>query len=110
MTNATLAISDSRAELSETLREMALACLRPSHSFLALSSVLQATVTETPALSNSTAVGLVTNPAPRRSTLLSSSSVNTIESAEVVTQKGDKLQDFTYLEEPDEAMMEFCIT
>lgn len=42
MTRSFLLISFSRASESETLREIAEACLRPSASFLADSSVRQA--------------------------------------------------------------------
>ena len=66
----TFAISFSRALASLALTEMAFACFKPSESFFALSSVRHATVTATPALSSSTAVGRVTNPAPRRRTFL----------------------------------------
>lgn len=67
---STFAISASRASALLTSRLIGLAFLQPWHSFFALSTVRQATVTSTEASERIWRVGLVTKPLPRRRAFL----------------------------------------
>lgn len=70
MVTSYLATSASRAAVSLTSSEMALAFLKLPASFLAFSRVLHATVTETLALERTSTVGVATKPEPRRRAFL----------------------------------------